>query len=309
MTASAPLISVVVPVYNDPDGIAITLESITNQTYSDTQYEILVVDNGSTDNTRGVIQSCVERYPELVTLVVEDDIQGRGAARNAGIEAASGSVFAFIDADMTVNETWLASVAESFQNDDHDYMGCAVETYPPDGHETLGTRYDSVFRFDIQRIIEKSKYSGAGCLVVRKNVFDTVGLFDNRLLEDREFGQRVHEAGFELHYEPSITMYHPARSSAIEQIEKNFRVGRGTRQLHEIYPDRFEARNPFSLRQFLPIHPHRFYDRIDDKNGFTNIELIELYLFSWLNKLASSSGSLYEYIGTILENRIEYVSQ
>lgn len=307
MTASSPLISVVIPVYNDPDGIAITLESITNQTYPATQYEILVVDNGSTDNTRGVIQSYIERYSELVTLVVEDEIQGRGAARNAGIEAASGSVFAFIDADMTVDKTWLVSIAESLEGGDHDYMGCAVETYPPDGNETLGTKYDGVFRFDIKNIIEKSKYAGAGCLVVRKTVFDTVGLFDNRLLEDREFGQRVYEAGFELHYEPSITMYHPARSSAIEQIEKNFRVGRGTRQLHESHPDRFEARTPFSLRQFLPIHPQRFRAKIGDKRKFTTIELVGLYLFSWLNKLASTSGSLYEYIGTVLKNRSEYL--
>lgn len=305
MTASSPLVSVVVPVYNDPDGIAVTLESITNQTYPDGQYEVLIVDNGSTDGTRGVIRGYIERYPELVTLIIEDT-QGRGAARNAGIEAANGSVFAFIDADMTVDETWLTSVVESFQSGNHDYMGCAVETYPPDGHETLGTRYDSVFRFDMQRIIKKSKYAGGGCLVVRRSVFDTVGLFDNRLLEDREFGQRVYESGFELHFEPSITMYHPARSSATEQIKKNFRVGRGARQLHEIHPNRFEAGNPFSLRRFLPIHPQRFYSKIsstDDK--FTKATLIELYLFSWLSKLATSGGSLYGYIESMSENKSE----
>jgi len=148
------------------------------------------------------------------------------------------------------------------------------------------------------KLIQKSKFAGSGCLVVRKKVFDTIGSFDNQFLEleDREFGQRAYEAGFELHFEPSITMYHPARSSVIEQVEKNFRLGRGVRQLHEIYPDRFDARSPFHPRNFLPPHPQRFLSTVKNNDKVGMDRLVSFYLFSYLCKLASSGGSLYEYL-------------
>lgn len=64
-TTEGPSHSVIIPVYNDPDGVRLTLESVTGQTYPTDDYEVLAVDNGSDDGTRAVI----EIYPDLVTLV------------------------------------------------------------------------------------------------------------------------------------------------------------------------------------------------------------------------------------------------
>ncbi|WP_306169491.1 glycosyltransferase [Halococcus qingdaonensis] len=62
-----PKFSVVIPVYNDTDGIRLTLESVTGQTYPTDNYEVLAVDNGSDDRTRDVIETYSERYPALVS--------------------------------------------------------------------------------------------------------------------------------------------------------------------------------------------------------------------------------------------------
>ena len=123
------MISVVIPVYNDSEGIRTTLESLTAQTYPTNAYEVLVVDNGSADDTREVVQEYCERYPGLVSLLVEDEIQSSYAARNRGIERACGSLVAFIDADMTVEPTWAESVVASRREHGWDYMGCRIETY------------------------------------------------------------------------------------------------------------------------------------------------------------------------------------
>lgn len=293
-----PIVSVIVPVYNDPAGIGATLDAVLEQSYPADRYEVIVADNNSTDETRDVVRSYCEQHPELVTLVVEDQIQGPAAARNSGIEHASGSVFAFIDADMTVDETWLESVVTSLSKDDRSYMGCTVETYVPEGRETLAAKYDRLFAFPMQEYIEKSKFAGTGCLVVRREVFETVGLFDSRLIsaEDKEFGQRVHEAGFDQYFESGITMYHPARSSVIEQVKKSFRLGRGNRQLHETYPDRFDVGNPFRLRGYLPLKPQWFYSQLKADKTVSMHDIVGLYLLASMKKFVNSVGTLYEYV-------------
>ena len=293
-----PMVSVIVPVYNDPDGIGATLDAVLDQSYPTDRYEVIVADNDSTDETRDVVRSYCEQRPELVTLVVEDRIRGPAAARNSGIERASGSVFAFIDADMTVDETWLESVVASLSKGDRSYMGCAVETHVLEGRGTLAAKYDRLFAFPMEEYVEKSKFAGTGCLVVRREVLETVGRFDSRLIsaEDKEFGQRVHEAGFDLHFEPEITMYHPARSSVIEQLKKSFRLGRGHRQLHETYPDRFDVGNPFRLRRYLPLKPRWFYSQLNADETFSMHEIVGLYLLACTKKFVNSVGTLYEYV-------------
>ena len=95
MTETNPFVSVIVPVYNDPEGIRDCLTALSEQSYPDDRYEVIVVDNGSTDSTRSVISE----FP--VTFRIEDEIQGSYAARNTGIANAHGDVFGFVDADCT----------------------------------------------------------------------------------------------------------------------------------------------------------------------------------------------------------------
>jgi glycosyltransferase involved in cell wall biosynthesis len=84
--SSSPFISVVVPVYNGDRIIGNCVESLLNQSYPKDNYEIIVVDNGSTDNTRAIIK----KYP--VKMLIEDSIKSSYAARNKGIKHAKGEV-------------------------------------------------------------------------------------------------------------------------------------------------------------------------------------------------------------------------
>ncbi|MGN8218719.1 glycosyltransferase [Halococcus morrhuae DSM 1307] len=297
MSSSGPLVSVIIPVYNDPRGIELTLESVTGQTYPADNYEIFAVDNNSSDDTQKIIQRYADRY-EKVSFLLEDKIQSPAAARNRGIEHANGSILTFIDTDMTVDATWLTSLVETLEAGGHDYMGCAVETYPPEGRETIASKYDSLFAFPMEDYLQNSKFVGTGCLTVRKEVFNTIGVFDPHLFsaEDKEFGRRVYEAGFNQHFEPAITMYHPARSSSIEQLKKSFRIGRGRGQLRNRYSDRFELPSPFHFRDYLPLKPGWFHSRINRTNEFSTQKFVALYLLASTKKIVNSAGSLYEYL-------------
>ena len=230
------MISVIIPVYNDPDGIKTTLESLLTQT---TDHELVVVDNDSTDRTPEIVRSYEDDHDHL-TLVHEREIQSSYAARNTGIRNTDGDLLAFVDADMTVPEDWLESALNTLQSTDADYMGCNVELTLPE-NPPLPARYDHHTGFPVEGYLESHHFAPTCCLFTRRTVFEDVGLFDHRLESggDKEFGNRVHEAGYDLNFAADVTMYHPTRNSLRAHVKKDRRVGRGLCQLQRFHPDRY----------------------------------------------------------------------
>lgn len=229
-------ISFIVPVYNDPSGISQTLDSLLKQSCSSA--EILVVDNGSTDKTPNVIRDLI-RDNDNAHLLVEDDTQGSYAARNKGIQHSDSTILAFLDADEAVDEDWLKTAIKAINEQEIDYLGCNVElTLPKD---TIVGRYNAHTGFPVEQYLEEQNYAPTCALLVKQEVFENVGLFDARLISggDREFGDRVHEAGYRQGYAGDATVYHPARTTFESLAKKNFRVGRGFCQKQRYYPDRY----------------------------------------------------------------------
>lgn len=235
--STLPCVSVIIPVYNDPDGIRDTLSALTKQTYPPERVEILPVDNGSTDDTRDVIRQFERKY-DTVRLVVEDEIQGSYAARNSGVEQATGDIFAFVDADMYMDESWLETAVEAM--DDVSYVGCDVELVI-DGDETLAAKFDAQTAFPVEQYIRHQQYAPTCCLLVKRVVVDDIGSFNEQLVSggDSEFGSRVANAGYSQTFAAEATLYHPVRDSFSSLLKKEIRVGRGLCQRQEYYPDRF----------------------------------------------------------------------
>lgn len=238
MASAAPEISVVIPVYNDPAGIRETLESLLTA-ISGRDAAAIVVDNGSTDNTPAVIREYSEEYPS-VYWISEREIQGSYAARNAGIRRSESPILAFLDADMTVPADWLDTVVAALDNREAPYIGCNVELILPD-RPTFAARFDYHTGFPVDQYIERQQFAPTCGLLVRRSVFEDVGLFDHRLISggDKEFGQRVFDAGYELHFAGQVTMFHPTRNRIRDLVSKDLRVGRGLCQLQRYHPERF----------------------------------------------------------------------
>lgn len=229
-------VSIIIPVYNDPSGVSGTLDSLfTSVTKHDVQ--MLVVDNASTDRTPDVVRSYDD---DRVTLLRETDVQSSYAARNAGIRHADSDLLAFVDADMTVSDSWLEEALDTLHATDADYLACDVELTLPDD-PSLAARYDRHTGFPVEQYLERQQFAPTCCLFVRRPVFEEVGLFDPRLVSggDKEFGNRVHDAGYETAFADDATMYHPTRNSLGSLVTKDVRVGRGHAQLQRFYPDRY----------------------------------------------------------------------
>lgn len=107
-----PMMSVVVCTFNGEKVIARAIESLLAQTYSKVSFEIMVVDDGSTDNTAEIVQS----YP--VKYIRHEKNQGLAAARNTGLKRARGQIYVSFDDDCTVGPDWLEQLAKGYEHTD-----------------------------------------------------------------------------------------------------------------------------------------------------------------------------------------------
>ena len=281
--------SIIIPVYNDPEGLEVTVDSLLDQTHDD--YEIIIADNGSTDSTSDVAEEFAEI--ENVYHVIEDRIQTSYAARNTGIENSSGEIIGFLDADMYVDSDYVESITTKMIEHNRDYMGCEVKLV---GDDSIISRYNKASGFPVETFINDSQFAPTNCLVTRRRVFETIGYFDERLIStgDVIFGRKAHAAGFELVYEPEITVYHPTRTELREHISKAIRIGRGREQIRRFGIDDVSNRSIFHPRNYLPPDPVYFYKSLS--GCYTSpTQIILFYVFSCFIKYCTTYGRIIEF--------------
>lgn len=287
--SSSSVLSVVIPVYNDPDGLRRTLSSLIDQRHNP-KFEIVVVDNNSTDNTPQVVKRFEKKHPEVVSGYKETDIQSSYAARNTGIQNASGEILAFIDADVTVETDWVTSVIEWFEETTVDYLGCNVEMYVPDDSGSVWAQYDLLMGLPVKHYLETKQFMPTCALAVRREVIDKIGSFDQSLISggDKEFGKRVHRAGYRMEYDDQLLVRHPVRTTFEEHIAKAKRIGVGQYQLWQ----RFElASHPFSPVRFLPPNPRRVLSRSESYS-----QIVTMYLIDYFLKLLQATTAIKEFL-------------
>lgn len=186
MTDTLPLVSVVIPTYNYGHCVAEAVESALTQTYPNV--EVIVVDDGSTDDTRARLAP----YGDRIRYIYQPNA-GLSAARNTGIRAARGSYIALLDSDdafhprkLELQMGYLTGHPEiPFLATDH--LGgptCPPWSPPPDA--------PPVHRVKQEELVIKTRFGSCG-VVVRKDCFDQVGLFDESLrsVEDRDMWIRL----------------------------------------------------------------------------------------------------------------------
>jgi glycosyltransferase involved in cell wall biosynthesis len=303
-------ISVIIPVYNDPSGLKDTLDSLVEQNFPKDLFEIIVADNGSTDSTLSVVKSFTDRYPKLIKLVQEKNIQSSYAARNKGIKEARGSIITFIDANMTVEKEWLKKVLESLEKNKTACLVCNVEVVTEG--KSVFALYDKMVSFPIEKYVKEKHFTPTGCLTIYKDIFNKIGLFDPNLISggDHEFGNRLYKTGYKIRYEPDIVMKHPTRHSVKQIFAKAFRIGRGFKQRDFYYSKRYKKKynNILDPRNLLPrMSVFRF---TKSKRGniiwdeASCIQKLLFYLIYWLCCLGRYLGYFYESSEKIREKKI-----
>ncbi|HYE75410.1 MAG TPA: glycosyltransferase, partial [Blastocatellia bacterium] len=211
------MISVLICSRNRASSLRQTLEAVFSQPTS-VDYEIVVVDNGSTDGTPHVVEKFISQYPDSVRYHFEAH-PGLSQARNSGLKVVRGDIIAFTDDDVLVAENWLDEIHKEFANDQK--LGVLVgrvllasaELQPVGIQESLDER-----TFDSAEHAVESAYNtviGAN-MAFRREVFEQCGDYDVRLgagrffaaCEDLDMACRAMKAGYRMKYAPNVVVYH-----------------------------------------------------------------------------------------------------
>lgn len=283
-----PEVSVIIPVYNDPEGLRDTLESLLTQEFEH-EYEVLPVDNNSTDSTGDVIEEFEEEFPEIVRGLEESEVQSSYAARNTGIRNSKSDVLAFIDSDMWVEEDYISKIHSLFQEKNINYAGCNVHLVQT--ADTLISKYNYVTGFQIERIIRDQNYVPTCGLICRRKVFEEVGFFRHDIISggDKEFGKRVYEAGYEQVFAENIDVYHPTRNSLGSFIKKHKRIGKGDAQLEKNGETSSLGRSWYDIRNFLPARPREFMKMFEDSpENVKKTDILAFYFIYYILKVTRS---------------------
>lgn len=217
-----PLVSVIVPVL-DASMLADCLTSLERQTYPN--FEVVVVDNGAPIDIGRIVNSFSR------AALHREETPGSYAARNRGIVAARGAIFAFTDADCRPRPSWLSrGVQRLTALPEVGAVGGHIEvTRRGEGRATLVELYESKHAFPQERYIDEFDFAVTANLFTRRSTIENIGPFrsDMESAGDHEWGQRLVKSGYRLVYEADAVVDHPPRTSWSELHRKYLRVAKG----------------------------------------------------------------------------------
>jgi glycosyltransferase involved in cell wall biosynthesis len=214
-------VTVILCTYNRCRILARALDSLAASKLPESvEWEVLVVDNNSRDQTRDVVEEFCCRYPERFRYLFHPQ-QGKSHALNAGIREAQGDILAFMDDDVTVEPTWLQNLTTGLHNGQWAGAGGRIvpqRTFAPPRWLSLEDALGPLALFDLGHEAGELTEAPFGTnMAFRGELFKKYGAFRTDLgprpgcqirSEDSEFSQRLLAAGERLRYEPSAIVYH-----------------------------------------------------------------------------------------------------
>ena len=217
-----PLVSIVIPHWNGRHHLDDCLNALRRQTFTD--FEVILVDNGSTDGSQAYVQDC---FPEVQLMELGQN-QGFTGACNAGYAVAQGEIVMLLNNDTEADSGWLTAVVQAFQTnpqvgmvaskmllfDQRDHFHTAGDYYRLDG--VPGNR--GVWQQDVGQyeVVEQVFSACGGTAAYRRTMLDEIGFLDDDFFfscEDVDMGWRANLAGWQVLYVPTAVVYHKLKAT------------------------------------------------------------------------------------------------
>jgi glycosyltransferase involved in cell wall biosynthesis len=224
MTGDGPRVTVVVPVYNSRGTIGKCLDSLTALDHP--SFEIIVLDDGSTDGTP---ETC-ESYTRVKTVRLKRG--GPSRARNLGIDLAAGEFVAFTDGDCVVDRNWLQELEKGFLSPE--VGGVGGDQKSPDDESMTGKRIQEFMKcigfvtgyIKTDRSLRETEHNPSCCSMYRRKVLQEVGGFEEGLFpsEDVDLDLKIKKRGYKLIYNPaaSVAHYRPGTYSGFAGMMRRY---------------------------------------------------------------------------------------
>ncbi|HET6261228.1 MAG TPA: glycosyltransferase, partial [Chloroflexia bacterium] len=237
-------ISIVVPAYNAEATVRACIQALLRQQLAE-PYEIIVVDDGSTDSTALI---ALEYAPRV--RVISQPHRGAAAARNTGMRAASSRVILFTDADCEPVPAWARHLSKAIR----DGAAGAKGTYRTRQRSITARFVQAEYESKYRRMARRTRidfidtYSAA----YRRDVLLSVGGFDESIsaVEDQELSFRLAREGHDLSFVPQAVVYHTHEATRAAYLRKKFSIGYWKVRVAALHPERIisDSHTPPSIK-------------------------------------------------------------
>ena len=202
---SMPKISIIIPTYNSSLFIKRTIQSVINQTYTD--WELLIIDDQSTDNTVELINEYVKQDKRIKLLKTAQNSGGPATPKNIGIENAVGKYVAFLDHD----DEWLPEKLEKqlkvFETSNNNKLGlvsCFINIRNNNDGKIISKQRGLYKKNALNMLLQYNFLITSSCIMTKREIFKKIGLFDNKfkVSDDWDMWLRILKSDYELDYTP-----------------------------------------------------------------------------------------------------------
>lgn len=201
--------SIVIPAFNEAEMISKTLQSLARQTIERNRYEIIVVDNGSTDDT----VSLAREYADLVLVKPTGNV---GAVRNYGIENSSSGIIVCTDADCLFDSDWLEKGLEFLAKHPNAILGGGLKS------SANSTWVEDMWLLNPSGSAAQQKSLMGSCIFIRKDNFYRAGCFQETITsgEDSAFSESAKSEGFDIINSPEVSVIHNGGAKNVSEFIK-----------------------------------------------------------------------------------------
>jgi len=290
-----PKISIIVPAYNEAKTIRSCIQSLQNLNYPN--YDIIVVDDGSTDKTFEEASQCNG------VKVIRQKNQGKPVALNTGILESDGDIVLTVDADTTLDKEALRKIAVRFAANER--LGAVAGNVKVKSEPTILNTVQSAEYATGINLVRKGQ-SVLGCVMVvpgpvaalKKEAIERAGLFsDDTFAEDFDITLKILKSGYKIEYEEGSIAYTDAPKNTEDLMKQRRRWYRGMIQVLEKHRDMYFNRKYGSAGVFGI--PNLWFDTV---SPFLNIALLLVTLLTWIltGEATSSLAGIILYLAVAL---------
>tara|TARA_Y100000034_G_C6899591_1_gene415565 strand:+ start:2428 stop:3366 length:939 start_codon:yes stop_codon:yes gene_type:complete len=254
-----PKISVIIPARNEEEMIGNVLKTLQNQSYKN--FEIVVSNDGSTDNTKKIVEKIIKEDKRIRIL---NRVEGHSAAfaRNRGAEVSKGEILVFLDADTYVNRDFLKSVSEKYDKAD-----AFITLNFPDKKKIISKILaglvgpsKKVYISD-GKVYDKNNCEEAGTMffVITKYAYSKIGGYDESIFyyEDIDFVNKFYSMGFKSIFVKNAKQYFELPSTFSEFFRQCSWIGKGTNSI-KVKKDKNKKKSIWILKTSFLLSPFLF---------------------------------------------------
>lgn len=195
--SKSPFVSVIIPIFNGSQYVGNLFSTLTNQSFKD--FEVIFIDDGSSDDTLQQIQKKIEEFKQLNVRAIRSSHKGLAATRNIGIRSSMGNYLTFLDCDDSWQDNKLKSQVEYIAKSDCVAVFSKINLVSVDGIISPSKHNEqNIAESPLDLITRKFiVYGGGSNIMCKREIFDEVGIFDEtlRFAEDFDMWLRISKAG------------------------------------------------------------------------------------------------------------------